>query len=95
MGQLPSEFTSKNRYFQRRWNCTGRQVYARRVDLGVYEVQFPGLPWRAPVVSALSQEGVTASVYVFGDVYRVALRGPLSGEDVAIRRDVPFSIAIH
>jgi hypothetical protein len=94
-GNIPNRFTRDPQYFSRRYNCTGGHVYARRLDLGVYEVRFPGLPGRAPVVSALSQEGVTASVFVFDDVYRIALRGPLAGEDIARRRDVPFAIAIH
>jgi hypothetical protein len=95
IGTVPSQFTGSFRFFQRRYNCTGRRVEVRRVDLGVYDVRFPGLHRRSVVASAVSQEGVSVSAQPFGkDTYRVALRGPIVRENVLVRRDVAFTIAI-
>ena len=96
VGTIPSRFTGKHSYFSRRYNCKKQGVLVRRVDLGVYDVRFPGLRYRTAVVSAISQEGVTASVYAWDNAtYRVVLRGPLSDNNALIRRDVPFSIATY
>jgi hypothetical protein len=47
------------------------------------------------VVSAISQEGVSASVQPLeSDIYRVALRGPLERDGALVRRDVAFSLVI-
>lgn len=96
VGTIPSSFTNKRSYFSRRYNCKKKGVLVRRVDLGVYDVKFPGLKYRTAVVSAISQEGVSSSVQAFGDyTYRITLRGPLSENNALIRRDVPFSIAAY
>jgi len=97
VGTIPSTFRSNPIYFQRRYNCRHRSAYVRRVDLGVYEVRFPGLSRRVPQATAISQEGISASAQAFGDVYRVTLRGPYTldaSRDILARRDVPFALVI-
>lgn len=94
VGTIPNRFTDRQKYVTRRYNCRRGGVQVRRVDLGSYEVLFPGVRPRVALATAISGEGVAASVEVFGDVVRVALRGPIIGDDVAARRDVPFSVVI-
>ena len=96
VGQIPSRFTSDVGYFSSRYNCTGQNVQARRVDQGVYDVRFPGLVVRVAVADAISTEGISTSVQLLGDgMVRVSLRGPLGGSDVASRRDVAFNVVIY
>lgn len=96
VGQIPSRFTSDPGYFSSRYNCTGRNVQARRVDQGIYDVRFPGIVVRVAVADAISTEGVSTSVQHLGDgVVRIALRGPLGGSDVAARRDVAFNVVVY
>lgn len=94
VGTIPSRETSNPKYFARRYSCKRQMPTIRRVDDGVYEVQFPGLNWRTAFVTAISQEGVSASVQVSKDIYRVSLRGPLVVDNALVRRDVAFSISV-
>lgn len=97
VGTIPSRFTGQARYFSRRYNCKGYDVHIRRVDTGIYDVQFVGLGFRLALTTAISQEGVAASVQPLPDsTYRVALRGPLVNDNGTLleRRDIPFSLAI-
>jgi len=95
VGTIPSQLTGDKKFLQRIYNCTGRGAQIRRVDLGTYEVRFPGLHRRSGVVSVVSQEGVASSVQPFGrDTYRVALRGPGLVNGVLSRRDVAFTLVI-
>lgn len=96
VGTIPSSFTADSRYFVRRFNCRRGSAFVRRVRLGEYDVRFPGLSVRLALASAISEEGVTASVHPLGDgTVRISLRGPLAGDDVASRRDVAFSVVIY
>jgi len=93
---MPHEFTNRPIYFESRYNCKRQSVQVRRLGLGTYEVFFPGLNPRATVVTAISEEGVSASYHNFRDgIVRISLRGPLAGEDVASRRDVAFSVVVY
>jgi len=95
VGIIPNRFTGERRYFSVRYNCRGGSAQVRRVDEGLYDVRFPGLRPRAVVVSAISDEGTTASALPLGnDTVRVTLRGPLDGSEIASRRDVAFSIVV-
>lgn len=95
VGDIPSHWTSSARFFTRRYNCVGRSVRARRVDLGTYDVMFPGQRPKLAIVTAISDSGVTASAKPFGAFVRIALRGPLVEGNVTERRDVPFSLVIY
>ncbi len=94
VGTIPARESSNPKYFSRRFNCKRNTPTVRRVDDGIYDVQFPGLNWRTAFVTAISQEGVSASVTVDKDMYRVALRGPLVIDNALVRRDVAFSISV-
>jgi hypothetical protein len=95
VGTIPNMLTGSKRFLQRIYNCKGRGAQIRRVDLGTYEVRFPGLHRRSGVVSVVSQEGVSSSVQPFGrDTYRVALRGPTLINGVLSRRDVAFTLVV-
>ena len=95
VGTLPSRFTADARFFSTRYNCMGRSVQARRVDQGLYEVRFPGVNVKMATADAISQEGISTSVLPITDgIVRVSLRGPLSGNDVATRRDVAFGVVV-
>lgn len=96
IGALPgSRFAGSQQWFRIRYNCTGRNVLARRVDEGVYDVMFPGNPGRVAVVSAFNQQAASASVqYVDDFTFRVSIRGPVTDNNILIRREIPFYIAI-
>jgi hypothetical protein len=96
VGTIPSVFNSNPVYFVRRYNCEGRSAFVRRVSLGIYDVRFPGLNPRAVIATAMSDEGVSASAFPLADgIVRIALRGPIVGNDVMSRRDVPFSVVVY
>ena len=96
VGTIPSVFNSNPAYFVRRYNCEGRSAFVRRVSLGIYDVRFPGLNPRAVIATAMSDEGVSASAFPLADgIVRIALRGPIVGNDVMSRRDVPFSVVVY
>ena len=42
IANIPDTFTSANNVYARKFNCTGRAVQVRRVDIGVYEIRFVG-----------------------------------------------------
>jgi hypothetical protein len=95
VGTIPSKPSFSAVYFNRRFNCLGRSAAIRRVDLGIYDVFFPGLPNRTAVATAISENSPSVSVFAMEDTYRVYIRGPLAGADVASRRDLPFSLVIY
>jgi hypothetical protein len=95
VGTIPNKFATDTRFFSRRFNCKQAGIQIKRLDLGVYDVRVLGLPNRVPIVSAISQEGVSASVQPLeADIYRVSLRGPLERDGALVRRDVAFSLVI-
>jgi hypothetical protein len=42
IANIPDQFSSANALFARKFNCTGRPVQVRRLEIGVYEVRFIG-----------------------------------------------------
>jgi hypothetical protein len=95
VGTVPGRFTNDQHYFASRYNCRRSSAQIRRLDLGVYEIRFPGIKIHAVTATSVSDEGVVTSAHVFEDTIRVSLRGPLVGNDVLVRRDVPFSIVVY
>lgn len=96
VGTIPSGFNSNPAYFVRRYNCEGRSASVRRVDLGIYDVRFPGLNPRAVVATAISDEAVSVAALPLADgIVRISLRGPIVGNDVMARRDVPFTVVVY
>ena len=39
---IPDQFTGAPSLFARRFNCTGRAIQVRRLEIGVYEIRFVG-----------------------------------------------------
>lgn len=95
VGTIPNRLTSDAAYFSVRYSCSGQLIQVQHRDTGVYEMRFPRVKVRLALATAISDEGVSASVHLLGDgVVRVVLRGPLSGNDVAALRDVPFAVVV-
>ncbi len=86
MANFPDQFTSTKALFGTRFNCTGVAPQARRVNVGVYEVRFPGNA--AQVASASSAVAETTIGYMGDGVYRISLWVP--GRQDAI--DTSFSV---
>ena len=42
MANIPDQFSSAAVLFTRKFNCTGKAVQVRRLEIGVYEVRFVG-----------------------------------------------------
>ena len=42
MANIPDQFSCANALFTRKFNCTGRAVQVRPLEIGVYEVRFVG-----------------------------------------------------
>jgi hypothetical protein len=42
MANIPDQFSGANVLFTRKFNCTGKAVQVRRLDIGVYEIRFVG-----------------------------------------------------
>ena len=42
IANTPDQFSSANVLFARKFNCTGRAVQVRRLEIGVYELRFVG-----------------------------------------------------
>lgn len=86
MANLPDQFTSAKPEIGARFNCAGAAPQARRVNVGVYEVRFPGNA--AQVASASSGTAETTIGYVGGGVFRINLWVP--GRQDAV--DTSFSV---
>ena len=95
VGTVPPHFSDNPRYFSQRYNCMHRSAAIRRVDVGTYDVRFPGLSGKAAFATAISDEGIAASAeQIAPTIYRVSLRGPYISNNVLVRRDVAFSLAV-
>jgi hypothetical protein len=75
MANVPAQFTGRRNLFARTFNCTGRGVQVRRLDIGVYEVQLVGN--RAPTALATGAGGGSASAQLISPgVFRVSVYPP-------------------
>jgi hypothetical protein len=89
MANIPDKFTGAGALFSRRFNCTGRTVQVRRVDVGVYEIQFVGNG--APSALAGGVGGYTGTTETIGPgTFRVRV------QDVgrASPADGPFMVIV-
>jgi hypothetical protein len=89
IANLPGTFTSGRTYFGRKYNCSGKAVLARRVEMGVFEVRFVGVSGGSAVASASN------------DAYATVQTGPNSTFSVVVhpagrddRADLPFTIVV-
>jgi len=86
MANFPDQFTNAKPLFGSRFNCAGAAPQARRVDVGVFEVRFPGNASQVAMVSSTTAE--TTIGYVGNGVFRVSLWVP--GRQDAV--DTTFSV---
>ena len=54
---FPDRYTSRG--LSGRYNCSGRAVQAKRVDVGVYDVRFPGNPGSVAVATPIGPAPLT------------------------------------
>lgn len=87
IANFPDQFTTDRTLFGARFNCAGGAPQARRVEIGVYEVRFPGNASQLPMVSSGAAE-TTIGVIAPG-TFRVGLWAP--GRQNAV--DTPFAVA--
>jgi hypothetical protein len=88
IANIGDAFTSARPAVGARFNCAGAAPQARRVNVGVYEVRFPGTAAQVAAASAGSAE--TTVTAVGGGVFRVNLWVP--GRQDAI--DTPFTVLV-
>jgi hypothetical protein len=88
IANIGDAFTSARPVVGARFNCAGAAPQARRVNVGVYEVRFPGTAAQVAAASAGSAE--TTVTAVGGGVFRVSLWVP--GRQDAI--DTPFTVLV-
>jgi hypothetical protein len=86
IANLGDQFTSARPAIGARFNC-GAAPQARRVNVGVYEVRFPG---NASQVVAVSANAETTVAPVGGGVFRISLW--VAGRQDAI--DTPFTVLV-
>lgn len=86
IANFPDQFTSAKPLIGARFNCAGAAPQARRLNVGVYEVRFPGNASQVAMASAGAAE--TTIGYVGNGVFRVSLWVP--GRQDAV--DTPFSV---
>ena len=88
IANLPDTFTSARPEVGVRFNCVGAAPQARRVNVGIYEVRFPGNA--AQVAAASSGAAETTIAPLGGGVFRVNLWVP--GRQDAV--DTPFTVLV-
>jgi hypothetical protein len=71
MANFPDQLTSAKPLIGTRFNCSGGAPQARRVNVGVYEVRFPGNA--SQIAAASSADAETTVGYVGNGVFRVSL----------------------
>ncbi|MCZ7587442.1 MAG: hypothetical protein M5U27_00980 [Gaiella sp.] len=87
IANFPDQFTNAKALFGARFNCAGAAPQARRVEVGVYEVRFPGNA--AQIATASSAAAETTIGYVGPGTFRVSLWVP--GRQDAV--DTTFTVA--
>ena len=89
IANVPDSFTGAGNLFGRKFNCTGRAVQVRRVEVGVFEVRFVGISGGSAVGSATSDAYTTVEA-VPGGAFRVIMH-PAGRDD---RSDIPFTVVV-
>ena len=88
IANIPDQFTSSPTLFARKFNCTGKAVQVRRLEIGVYEVRFVGNA--APSVVATGLGLFSASVETIGPgTFRVRVQDIGRADET----DGPFVVA--
>jgi hypothetical protein len=85
---FPDRYTSRG--LSGRYNCSGRAVQAKRVDVGVYDVRFAGNPGSVAVATPIASSQLTLTWARQGDgAFRVYVRD-LRGNGV----EASFALAV-
>ena len=87
LANIPDKFTSTRALFANRFNCAGGATQVRRVNVGVYEVRFPGNAAQAGLATAGVGYLVAVSTVSSG-VFRIAIY-TAGHDDMA---EVPFTV---
>ena len=75
IANIPDQFTSAANLFARRFNCSGRGVQVRRLEIGEYEIRFVGNAATTALVGGLGG-GYASADPARGGVFRVAVYPP-------------------
>lgn len=95
IGGLPRTFSSEQRLFAQRYNCARTFVQARRIDVGRYQIRFPGNPAKLAIASPMSGHASSLSVQAIdSDIFEVTMRGPLIENGVLLPRESSFFIVL-
>jgi hypothetical protein len=89
IANIPDGFTGAGNLFGRKFNCTGKAVQVRRVEMGVFEVRFVGISGASGVGSATG-DAMTTVQPAPGGVFRVTMH-PAGRDD---RVDIPFTLVV-
>jgi hypothetical protein len=89
IANIPDGFTAAGNLFSRKFNCTGKAVQVRRVEMGVFEVRFVGISG-ASGVGSVTGDAFAAVQSAAGGVFRVTMH-PAGRDD---RVDMPFTVVV-
>jgi hypothetical protein len=89
IANIPDGFTAAGNLFGRKFNCTGKAVQVRRVEMGVFEVRFVGISG-ASAVGSVTGDAFAAVQPTAGGVFRVTMH-PAGRDD---RVDMPFAVVV-
>lgn len=92
---LPGEYTSDPKAFDRRFNCTGKGVEVKHGPSGQYDVRFPGISGASCLASSMSASAGSVSCQPQPDgSYRVILRGVATLQNELLPQNVPFLVVL-
>jgi hypothetical protein len=92
---LPGEYTSDPKAFDRRFNCTGKGVEVKHGPSGSYDVRFPGISGASCLASSMSADAGSVSCQPQPDgSYRVILRGVITDGNVLPPQNVTFLVVV-
>ncbi len=89
IANIPDSFTGAGNLFGRKFNCTGKAIQVRRVEMGVFEVRFVGISGASGVGSATGDAFAAVQPAPDG-VFRLTMH-PAGRDD---RVDIPFTIVV-
>jgi hypothetical protein len=87
IANVPDKFSGAAVLFARKFNCTGRAVQVRRLEIGVYEVQFVNNPAPSAVATGLGFFSATVETIAPG-TFRVRVQNVGRADE----DDGPFTV---
>jgi hypothetical protein len=92
LANVPDTYTTDKTIFLKTFVCRGAPVQIRRVDLGIYDVRFPGNPAASAVVSGLAETASSVTPRQADGSFRVSVFVTGTDKGVLLHRDLAFSI---